>query len=79
MKVFVVSPSRSISKAFHSDVDHPENGGGHEFFLDQETAEYVRDRWAKRYLIAFEVYEVEARITRKVKRPLGNVSVHSNA
>lgn len=69
MKMFIVSPSRSISKAFDSHVDDPQNGGGHEFFLDLKTAEYVRDRWAKRYLIRFEVYEVEARITRKVPCP----------
>lgn len=63
MKVFIVSPSRSISKAIP-----PLGGDFPEFFTDQETAEKVRDHWAMRYRIRFDVYEVEARITRKVRR-----------
>jgi hypothetical protein len=68
MRVYIVSPSRSISKAFPPD----ESAGPFPtVFLDVLVALNVRDYWNKRYGIGdchFEVYEVEARITKKVPR-----------
>ena len=63
MKVWIVSPSPSIRKAVPPMGSDPFPM----FFTSRRVAMEVAAHWSLTYMIDYRAYEVEAKITRKLK------------